>query len=231
MQLRSFLYAGIFTCLVFGTLAAAPGTFVSGSGNDNDPCTLLKPCRTFTRAIAQTDASGEVVALNCVVNGTDFGLWSLASGSLEVKDSTFRGNGSGIRVEPTSGTAQATISNVRLEGNVDGLDVIDGARVNVYKTVASGNSSAAFAASSFTSRSVELNIDSRIASNAHYGIAVLSVSTGPATVRLSNSIITNNSLVGLNIGNVPASLLSRGNNTVEGNAVDVFGVLSSYLPK
>src|SRR5262249_10529216 len=150
-------------------------------------CTLLKPCRTFNRAISQVDAGGEVVALdsagyapftvnkavtievpagvyagisstgstatiaidvnagssdaitlrgitinsldpnavgirflnggtlhveNCLFNANDIGVWSIGPGTLDIKDSIFRGNLFGIRVEPTSGTASATIDNV-----------------------------------------------------------------------------------------------------------------------
>lgn len=306
-NLACILAGLLFICSTASDLAAAPRTFVSASGNDNDPCTLLKPCRTFNRAISQTDSGGEVVVLssagygtftvskavtveappgvyagitvtgsvatiaidinagssdavtlrglsinslnpdsvgvrflngavlhveNCAFNSNEIGVWSIGAGSLDIRDSVFTGNLFGIRVEPTSGTASATVENVKLQGNADGLDAFDGARVTAHNTVASGNSNLGFGATSFTTRSVELNVESCVASNnAHNGIAVTSFSTGTATVRLASSTITNNAVVGLDIGNLPATLLSRGNNTVEGNAIDVFGTLGSYLPK
>jgi hypothetical protein len=39
-------------------------TFVSTSGNDANLCTPTQPCRSFTAAIAQTTAGGEVIALD-----------------------------------------------------------------------------------------------------------------------------------------------------------------------
>ena len=51
-------------------IAIAPGTnaaqrtFVSTLGNDLNACSLAAPCRGFTRALVQTDASGEIVVLD-----------------------------------------------------------------------------------------------------------------------------------------------------------------------
>lgn len=307
MELRSLVFACVLVCSLSSALAAAPRTFVSGSGNDNAPCTRQKPCRTFDRAISLTDPGGEVLALdsagygpftvrkaltvaaapgvyagitettpiptiaidiaagssdtvilrgltvnsldpdaigirflsgnflyveNCILNSTEFGITAIGNGSLNVKDSILRGNHFGISISPLSGTATATLDHVRLEGNSDGLDAFEGARVNVYNSVASGNTNLGFGATSFTSQPVEMNLEGCVSSdNGHFGIAVASMSTGSATVRLSNSTVTHNAVIGLNIGNAPATLLSRGNNTVEGNATDVSGVLGSYLPK
>src|SRR5438045_4170472 len=44
--------------------ARALRTYVSGSGTDNDSCTIRKPCRTFQAALAQTVAGGEIYALD-----------------------------------------------------------------------------------------------------------------------------------------------------------------------
>ena len=39
-------------------------TFVSGAGNDANPCSRTAPCRTFGAAMAQTNAGGEVYVLD-----------------------------------------------------------------------------------------------------------------------------------------------------------------------
>ncbi|MBV9704771.1 MAG: right-handed parallel beta-helix repeat-containing protein [Methylobacteriaceae bacterium] len=44
-------------------------SWVAGAGLDGNPCTRSQPCATFTRALAQTNAGGEI---NCVDQG-DFG--------------------------------------------------------------------------------------------------------------------------------------------------------------
>src|SRR5215510_9231375 len=39
-------------------------TFVSGTGNDANPCSLAAPCRSFAGAIAQTSPGGEIAVLD-----------------------------------------------------------------------------------------------------------------------------------------------------------------------
>jgi hypothetical protein len=44
--------------------AQATRTWVSGAGNDLNPCTRLSPCQTFARAITVTAAGGEISVLD-----------------------------------------------------------------------------------------------------------------------------------------------------------------------
>src|ERR1700748_2190374 len=46
--------------------AQATRTWVSGVGNDADPCSRTAPCKTFAGAISKTAAQGEI---NCVDPG------------------------------------------------------------------------------------------------------------------------------------------------------------------
>ncbi len=43
---------------------AAPQTFVSSKGDDNNPCGSASPCRTFAGALFKTDVGGEVAVLD-----------------------------------------------------------------------------------------------------------------------------------------------------------------------
>src|SRR5215510_4002548 len=63
-----------FSVLLLGAVAvllsAAPAhaqatrTFVSGVGNDADPCSRTAPCRTFAGAIVKTFINGEIDCLD-----------------------------------------------------------------------------------------------------------------------------------------------------------------------
>src|SRR5215472_12588459 len=44
--------------------ALANRTFVSGTGNDANPCSLAAPCRSFAGALAQTSPGGEIAVLD-----------------------------------------------------------------------------------------------------------------------------------------------------------------------
>jgi hypothetical protein len=69
-----------------------------------------------------------------------------------------------------------------------------------------------------------------VANNGLDGIASTSNANGVTTVRVSNSTVTGNS-IGLHNTGSPAALLSRGNNTVEGNGMDTSGTIASYTSK
>jgi hypothetical protein len=47
-----------------GAADGAQRTFVSVTGSDANPCTVAAPCRSFNGALAQTNAGGEVVAVD-----------------------------------------------------------------------------------------------------------------------------------------------------------------------
>lgn len=53
-------------CIIFVSTAQAQATrtFVSGVGNDADPCSRTAPCRTFAGAIIKTAINGEIDALD-----------------------------------------------------------------------------------------------------------------------------------------------------------------------
>src|SRR5256714_13495236 len=58
--LAAFFIAG-FSTLTFGQ---ATRTWVSGVGNDANPCSRTAPCKTFAGAISKTAAGGEISVLD-----------------------------------------------------------------------------------------------------------------------------------------------------------------------
>ena len=59
--------ACVFTaCVLFGTsaFAQAPRTWVSGVGDDVNPCSRTAPCKTFAGAISKTAIGGEISVLD-----------------------------------------------------------------------------------------------------------------------------------------------------------------------
>jgi hypothetical protein len=203
----------------------------------------------------------EGCVINGFSNTNSAGLSLLAGGGLvfvEVIDSIMRGNDRGIFVQPSSGNTQATIDHVRLEANLEGLLAREGSQVFVSNSVAASNKNFALHALSNASSSVQMNVDSTIVSgnsangifsqalatapvqinvsrctisgNPLTGIAASSSSTGVATVRLSSSTVTGNG-TGLSNTGSPALILSRGDNTVEGNNTNTSGTIGSYTAK
>jgi hypothetical protein len=61
LALSSFLFMAFFAS---ASKAQFQRTFVSGLGNDSNPCTRTAPCRTFAQAVSVTGRGGEVVVLD-----------------------------------------------------------------------------------------------------------------------------------------------------------------------
>jgi hypothetical protein len=159
-------------------------------------------------------------------NGNNFGN----NGILEVKDSIFRGNVTGIHVE---GTALTVIDRVRVEGNNgDGIDAFDGAKVTVRNSLIAGNGgTGTFAFSTGLGLGpAELNVERCVISNNAAGVVSESDSTFIASIRISNSTVTDNT-VGLRNNGAPAALLSRSSNTVEGNGTNMSGAITLFSAK
>jgi hypothetical protein len=151
------------------------------------------------------------------------GVAFFAAGQLFVKDTCVRANGwTGIWVVPSSGVAKASIDNCRLEANAYGVFVTGNNSGTSTATISGSVLAGSTASGAGVQGAAELNMEQCAISNGNIGIN----SQDTSIVRVSNSTITANS-VGL-LG--PGSLLSRGNNTVEGNTTN--GSFSSpYLAK
>jgi hypothetical protein len=174
-------------------------------------------------------AGGVLHVENCVVNGFNkvesAGIAFLGAGHLFVKDTVVRGNWAGIQMSgPVQGQATASIDRVRMEDNTRGLSVSDGAQASVRESVASGNDSGIVGIAS--GGVAELNVESCLIAGNNIGA---NASGTLAIVRISNCTVTDNTF-GLAVG--PGGfILSRGNNTVEGNGTNTQGGIGTYNPK
>jgi hypothetical protein len=121
----------------------------------------------------------------------------------------------GILVHPAV-PATASIDGVRLERNNHGIRVEDGAKAAVRNSVAAGNVKNGFSAFVGVG-SAELNIESSVATGNDNGGVVASGAL--ATVRISNTMITNN-LAGLKTA-AGGQIVSFGNNRIVGNGSTV----------
>ncbi len=65
MKMRGCFVAGVFVSLLsVGAQAQATRTWVSGVGDDANPCSRTAPCKTFAGAISKTAAGGEINVLD-----------------------------------------------------------------------------------------------------------------------------------------------------------------------
>lgn len=178
-------------------------------------------------AAATTGNGVKVVAVgflhveNCVITGFGgitgphgSGIYFASAGLLFVKDTIIRGNGEeGIAVIPSSGTASASVDQCRVEQNAAGLGC-GGSGGSVLATIRNSVASGNTVSGLEVSTGGELNAEGcLVANNTNYGLACFG-----SILRASNCTVTDNG-VGLNPAN-GGTMLSRSNNTVEGNGVN-----------
>src|SRR5579859_6582107 len=132
--------------LFFGSLlmqGQASRTWVSGVGDDANPCSRTAPCKTFAGAISKTAAGGEIDALD----PGGFGAVTIT------KSITIDGGGGQVASVLVSGTNaitidvgnndQVTIRNMRIDGlgpnspslpGLSGINFIAGGSLRVENT-------------------------------------------------------------------------------------------------
>jgi len=157
----------LLVIVVLGTAvmsAQATRTWVSGVGDDANPCSRTAPCKTFAGAISKTAAGGEIDALD----PGGFGAVTIT------KAITLDGGGGQVASVLVSGTNAivvaagandvVTIRNLRLDGlmggtntgGLDGIKFISGKDLNVENCVIFGFATNGIEASLTTSASVHV---------------------------------------------------------------------------
>jgi len=216
------------------TVTAAPGEYIgisvfSGHGavinaNLNDSVTLRGLTFNWVGGNnnngIEFNAGGMLHVESCVVNGfPGAGILASIPSKIFIKDTTVRNgsNFSGITVGASSGVIVASIEHCRIEGLAGGIGILagDNSRVTVRDTVSSGNGTGFQADPQAPSATVEMNMENCVAANNSFAGIFADGSPGSSIIRVSNTTVTTNNL-GLTT-NPGGSILTRGNNTVEGN--------------
>ena len=139
-------------CTVLGTLPAyaqATRTWVSGVGDDVNPCSRTAPCKTFAGAISKTATGGEI----SVLDPGGFGAVTITKSITINGDGTLAGilaaGTNGIIINAPAGSV-VTIRNVSINGagtGLNGIRILSASQVTIDKVDISG----------FTTNGVEVN--------------------------------------------------------------------------
>jgi Right handed beta helix region len=204
------LGAAVMTITATAAQAQATRTWVSGVGNDANPCSRTAPCKTFAGAISKTATGGFID----VLDPGGFGAVTIT------KSITIDGSGGSIAGVLASGTqgiivnsasAIVHLRNLSIESplpgqvaqGLNGVEVVAASQVHIEHCVIASFSNAAV---NFHPASGSLFVnDTTIMNNTNGGIAVATgratidrlyasgngngvVVTGPAIVTVSNSV-------------------------------------------
>jgi parallel beta helix pectate lyase-like protein len=196
------ILAGVMTTLLVSASAHAQATrtWVSGVGDDANPCSRTAPCKTFAGAISKTATGGEIDALD----PGGFGVVTITK-SMTIDGTTGGGFGSILAAGVTgviinAGTGVVTLRNLSINGagtGVAGIRILAASKVYVEDSVIFG-----FQATSGTAAGIGIN-DERSAGGALF---------------VTNTTIRNNSQSGISIvPNTTATTASLSNVRLEGN--------------
>src|SRR5947209_8865765 len=168
--MRKLTVLGIFLLASVMMNAQASRTWVSGVGDDANPCSRTAPCKTFAGAISKTAAGGEIDALDpagygaltitkaitidggggqvasVLVSGTN-GIVVQAGPSdvVILRNLRFNGIGTGINGIRWLSGKSLTVENCDIFGfTTNGIDIAksDGGKAPILNTVSSNNGGA-----------------------------------------------------------------------------------------
>src|SRR5919109_1591647 len=140
--LKAFAFLALTLAFATAAQAQATRTWVSGVGDDVNPCSRTAPCKTFAGAISKTAANGEIDALD----PGGFGTVTITK-SILIDGTTGSGFGSilasgvnGVNVNDsataTPNTIVVTLRNLSINGagttlGLNGVNITAGSAVHV----------------------------------------------------------------------------------------------------
>ncbi|MDH7973665.1 right-handed parallel beta-helix repeat-containing protein [Sphingomonas sp. AR_OL41] len=192
-----------------GVLLSAPAaaqstrTWVSGVGNDANPCSRTAPCQTFAAALANTNAGGEV---NCL-DGGGFGTATITKAVSIVCDGTEAGvlvstGVTGLTVA-AGATDAVTISGLDFQGvagPASGVSFVSGGSLRIANSKFRGFTTASYAVSVAPTNSISnVALENVSVTDGVNGILVSPASNAQVNFTLKHATVQNNSTVGLRI--------------------------------
>lgn len=175
----------------------------------------------------EVTSAGSLHIENCTVarftGDAGFGI-NVASNTVRIyiKDSFVRDNGVGIFAR-----GKMLIDNTRIENNNStgfgyGVGVAPGAKVTIRNSTVSGHS---IGLSLQLSTGAVLTVEDCVVTNNSFAGISISSDKSAGTVRVSNSLVTQN---GIGFQNATGTFESRGNNTVRGNTTNTSGTITVF---
>lgn len=188
--------------------AQATRTWVSGVGDDANPCSRTAPCKTFAGAISKTAAGGEI---NCIDPGA-FGAVTITKSMAIICDQVQAGvlSSAGSGVVINAGVNDVVVlSGLDIEGfgtGLNGIRFLGGGGLQVRNTTIRGFRTATSYGISFapTSPAATLTLDNVTILNSGMGngsggIWVQPANNVAAVFSLNNVRVTDNGGVGLRV--------------------------------
>jgi hypothetical protein len=164
--------------------AQAPRTWVSGVGDDANPCSRTAPCKTFAGAISKTAING---IINCIDNAAYGAVTITKSMTIDCHD---------VFASILNGNEQASLTGVVINVGVDAKD--PWRTVRLRNIDISGNGYGAVGISILSAAAVILE-DLEVTGNTKQGINDTR-SEGSTMLSIKNTVVANNAGAGIASG-------------------------------
>ena len=193
-------------CLAFGpspASAQATRTWVSGVGNDANPCSRTAPCKTFAGAISKTATGGEINALD----PGGFGAVTIT------KSITIDGGGGQVAsvlaagtngIIINAGTGVVTLRNIRVNGvagsptpGLNGIQILAASAVHIEHSSIFGFSQNGINVNLNTAAATRVFVTDTTVTNSAVGINVHNTANGNVLVAMQRTTTNQNSTAGV----------------------------------
>jgi len=159
-------------------------------------------------------SAGSVLIENCVIDGWLTGVAVATGARVDIKDTTMRGNTTGVSV--TNANARVSADQVRAIRNGTAFSVTAGSVATIGRSLMAGNTTGATASGGGSALTISR---SQISGQTGDGVLVGAGAFG----RITDSLVSGNG-VGLNNS---GTLTSLGNNAVSGNTTNTSGTITA----
>jgi hypothetical protein len=233
------LIAGALSAISFVSPASAQATrtWVSGVGDDANPCSRTAPCKTFAGAISKTATAGEI---NCLDPG-GFGTLTITKSIAVVCTGTLGSVlASGVPGMTVNGAGAVVIlDGLELDGVVGstvaagttGLNIIQATRVIVKNTTIRRFANAGISLASTNNTALTVS-DSNILLNGGGGISIAPAAGSANFALIVRSVIDSNTGFAVQINNASSNVaVSNSYLTNSTNGISVLaGTATSFGP-
>jgi hypothetical protein len=215
MGLYRYLLALLMFTFAAGAHAQATRTWVSGVGDDVNPCSRTAPCKTFAGAISKTAVNGEINVLDSAGYGPVTITKSITIDGAGAQASILALNTNGIIINGPSVTV--TLRNLSINGaggtTGNGIRILQASAVNidnVYIANFAGTGTNGRGVSIETTTSaVRINIaNSSIFNMENHGISS-APTAGNVLLNVDNVSVARGGQAGINIRELTAATISR----------------------
>jgi hypothetical protein len=203
--LTNLLFAiAVFQLLTATTASAqATRTWISGVGDDANPCSRTAPCKTFAGAISKTAPAGEINVLDPGGFGTVTITKAITLRSDSVEAGVLVSGTNGIVVN-AGATDRVVIDGLDIEGlsnqtSLNGVNIIQAADVLIKDSSIRGFNSASGAGVLINAISAcRVTIEHSVINNNTFGVLVTS-NGGAGHSKIFDNLILNNASAGIRV--------------------------------